>query len=106
MTWPPRSTARSPPSHEIQRQARAEDQTAVITPRLPQNRSARWPMIVLRSPKGWTGPAVVDGLPVEGTWRAHQSPLAEVRTNPEHPLPPVHLQAVHATARRGNLDPG
>ncbi len=45
---------------------------------------ARWPMIVLRSPKGWTGPAVVDGLPVEGTWRAHQVPLAEVRTKPAH----------------------
>ena len=45
---------------------------------------APWPMIVLRSPKGWTGPAVVDGLPVEGTWRAHQVPLAEVRTNPQH----------------------
>ncbi len=44
----------------------------------------RWPMIVLRSPKGWTGPKYVDGLPVEGTWRAHQVPLAEVRTNPEH----------------------
>jgi xylulose-5-phosphate/fructose-6-phosphate phosphoketolase len=44
----------------------------------------RWPMIVLRSPKGWTGPAFVDGLPVEGTWRAHQVPLGEVRTNPEH----------------------
>jgi xylulose-5-phosphate/fructose-6-phosphate phosphoketolase len=43
-----------------------------------------WPMIVLRTPKGWTGPAVVDGLPVEGTWRAHQVPLTEVRTNPEH----------------------
>lgn len=43
-----------------------------------------WPMIVLRSPKGWTGPAVVDGLPVEGTWRAHQVPLAEVATNAEH----------------------
>jgi xylulose-5-phosphate/fructose-6-phosphate phosphoketolase len=45
---------------------------------------ARWPMIVLRTPKGWTGPAKVDGLPVEGTWRAHQVPLAEVRTNPAH----------------------
>ncbi len=43
-----------------------------------------WPMIVMRTPKGWTGPAVVDGLPVEGTWRAHQVPLAEVRTNPGH----------------------
>jgi xylulose-5-phosphate/fructose-6-phosphate phosphoketolase len=46
--------------------------------------SPRWPMIVLRSPKGWTGPAAVDGVPVEGTWRAHQVPLAEVRTNPAH----------------------
>jgi xylulose-5-phosphate/fructose-6-phosphate phosphoketolase len=44
----------------------------------------RWPMIVLRTPKGWTGPKVVDGKPVEGTWRAHQVPLAEVRTNPGH----------------------
>ena len=45
-----------------------------------------WPMIVLRTPKGWTGPAEVDGLPVAGTWRAHQVPLAEVRTNPQHLL--------------------
>ncbi|WP_052848221.1 phosphoketolase [Streptomyces avicenniae] len=44
----------------------------------------RWPVIVLRTPKGWTGPATVDGLPVEGTWRAHQVPLSSVRTNPEH----------------------
>src|SRR6266581_3915313 len=45
---------------------------------------ARWPLIVLRTPKGWTGPAQVDGKPVEGTWRSHQVPLAEVRTNPAH----------------------
>lgn len=44
----------------------------------------RWPMIVLRTPKGWTGPAEVDGVPVEGTWRAHQVPLAGVRENPAH----------------------
>ena len=44
----------------------------------------RWPMIVLRSPKGWTGPKVVDGLPVEGTWRSHQVPLTETRTNESH----------------------
>ncbi len=44
----------------------------------------RWPMIVLRTPKGWTGPKLVDGLPAEGTWRSHQVPLAEVRTNPGH----------------------
>ncbi|MCX3060872.1 phosphoketolase family protein [Streptomyces beihaiensis] len=44
----------------------------------------RWPVIVLRTPKGWTGPDVVDGEPVEGTWRAHQVPLARVREDPEH----------------------
>ncbi len=44
----------------------------------------RWPMIVLRTPKGWTGPKTVDGLQTEGTWRSHQVPLAEVRTNPDH----------------------
>ena len=43
-----------------------------------------WPMIILRTPKGWTGPKFVDGVPVEGTWRAHQVPLGEVRTNPAH----------------------
>ena len=43
-----------------------------------------WPMIVLRTPKGWTGPKEVDGVPVEGTFRAHQVPLAETRSNPEH----------------------
>jgi len=43
-----------------------------------------WPMIILRTPKGWTGPRVVDGKPVEGTWRAHQVPLAELATKPEH----------------------
>jgi len=58
----------------IQRAARADG----VTER------PRWPMIVLRTPKGWTGPKTVDGKPVEGTWRSHQVPLAEVRTNPEH----------------------
>ena len=43
-----------------------------------------WPMIILRTPKGWTGPKVVDGIPVEGTFRAHQVPLLEVREKPEH----------------------
>ena len=41
-------------------------------------------MIVLRTPKGWTGPREVDGKPVEGTWRSHQVPLADVRDNPDH----------------------
>ncbi|HEY3491742.1 MAG TPA: phosphoketolase family protein, partial [Solirubrobacterales bacterium] len=44
----------------------------------------RWPAIVLRTPKGWTGPKEVDGVPVEGTFRAHQVPLPGVRENPEH----------------------
>ncbi|HEV7138515.1 MAG TPA: phosphoketolase family protein, partial [Steroidobacteraceae bacterium] len=44
----------------------------------------RWPMIVLRTPKGWTGPKMVDGEQVEGTFRAHQVPLTQVRTNPAH----------------------
>lgn len=43
-----------------------------------------WPMIVLVTPKGWTGPKVVDNLPVEGTWRAHQVPLSGMSKNPEH----------------------
>ena len=58
----------------VQRRARTEGFTE----------RPRWPMIVLVSPKGWTGPAFVDGVQVEGTWRAHQIPLTEVRTNVEH----------------------
>ena len=60
---------------EVQRDARVGGRRA--TPPV-------WPMLILRSPKGWTGPAEVDGLPSTGTWRAHQVPLAEVRTNPVH----------------------
>jgi xylulose-5-phosphate/fructose-6-phosphate phosphoketolase len=45
---------------------------------------ARWPMLILRTPKGWTGPAVVDGKKVEGSFRSHQVPLAGVRENPAH----------------------
>jgi len=41
-------------------------------------------MLVLQTPKGWTGPKEVDGLPVEGTWRSHQVPMTDVRDNPEH----------------------
>jgi xylulose-5-phosphate/fructose-6-phosphate phosphoketolase len=58
----------------IQRKARAEG----------FSHRPRWPMIVLKTPKGWTGPKIVDGLPMEGTFRAHQVPLAEVRSKPEH----------------------
>ena len=44
----------------------------------------RWPMIILRSPKGWTGPKEVDGLPAEGSFRSHQVPLSDVRERPDH----------------------
>jgi len=44
----------------------------------------QWPMIVLRTPKGWTGPKLVDGKPVEGTWRSHQVPLSQPVDNPDH----------------------
>ncbi|MBV6389915.1 MAG: Xylulose-5-phosphate phosphoketolase [Nitrosomonas europaea] len=44
----------------------------------------RWPMIILRTPKGWTGPATVDGLKTEGSWRSHQVPLSELAKKPEH----------------------
>ncbi|MEV6415045.1 phosphoketolase family protein [Kribbella sp. NPDC051718] len=60
---------------EIQREARTT--TSSVT-------RAAWPMIVLRTPKGWTGPHTVDGEPVEDTWRAHQVPLSGVRTNDDH----------------------
>ena len=59
--------------HAIQNDARTGKSTA-----LPL-----WPMVVLRSPKGWTGPKFVDGKPVEGTWRAHQVPVADLE-KPEH----------------------
>jgi xylulose-5-phosphate/fructose-6-phosphate phosphoketolase len=59
---------------EIQQRARSAGD---VTP-------PRWPMIVLRTPKGWTGPKTVDGQAIEGTFRAHQVPLAEVRSNPAH----------------------
>ncbi len=66
---------------------RALDRIAEIQHRARANgvrERPTWPMIVLRSPKGWTGPAEVDGLPVEGTWRSHQVPVTDVRSNPDH----------------------
>jgi xylulose-5-phosphate/fructose-6-phosphate phosphoketolase len=63
---------------EIQR-IQTEARQPAAKPRRP-----RWPMIILRSPKGWTGPKEVDGHKVEGFWRAHQVPLPEVRDNPDH----------------------
>jgi xylulose-5-phosphate/fructose-6-phosphate phosphoketolase len=61
---------------EIQTEARAGDG--------PVSVGTRWPAIVLRTPKGWTGPDVVDGVQVQGTFRAHQVPLSGVRENPAH----------------------
>jgi xylulose-5-phosphate/fructose-6-phosphate phosphoketolase len=61
---------------EIQAAARAGDAGEPGT--------VHWPMIVMRTPKGWTGPEEVDGVPVENTWRAHQVPLAAVRENADH----------------------
>jgi xylulose-5-phosphate/fructose-6-phosphate phosphoketolase len=60
--------------HAIQDRARKESFTE----------RPRWPLLILRTPKGWTGPKKVDGKPVEGTWRAHQVPLDNVAKNPEH----------------------
>jgi xylulose-5-phosphate/fructose-6-phosphate phosphoketolase len=64
---------------EIQKSARAAGAQAPNTATVPA-----WPMIVLRTPKGWTGPKEVDGVPIEGTFRAHQVPLSTVCENPEH----------------------
>jgi xylulose-5-phosphate/fructose-6-phosphate phosphoketolase len=66
---------------------RALDQIAEIQAAARSGRGRgrpRWPMIVLRTPKGWTGPKTVDGLPTEGSFRSHQVPLSNVRSNPEH----------------------
>jgi len=60
------------------RQIQSDARTRGVT------RRPRWPMIVLNTPKGWTGPKVVDGEQIEGTYRAHQVPLSAPRTNPEH----------------------
>jgi xylulose-5-phosphate/fructose-6-phosphate phosphoketolase len=60
--------------HRVQNEARAGRSNGVPL----------WPMIILRTPKGWTGPAVVDGKPMENTWRAHQVPVTEFTSHPEH----------------------
>jgi xylulose-5-phosphate/fructose-6-phosphate phosphoketolase len=60
--------------HDIQRRAREEGSTE----------RPRWPALILKTPKGWTGPKFVDGQQVEGTWRAHQVPIDQARTNLDH----------------------
>jgi xylulose-5-phosphate/fructose-6-phosphate phosphoketolase len=69
--------------HDIQRVARAAPDKV---------RRPRWPMIVFKTPKGWTGPKFVDGKPVEGTWRAHQVPITDFEN-------PQHLQQLEAWMR-------
>jgi xylulose-5-phosphate/fructose-6-phosphate phosphoketolase len=76
----------------IQRQARAGGGAAAERP--------TWPMIVLRTPKGWTGPKVVDGQQVEGTFRSHQVPIDAARGNPEHL---AQLEAWMRSYRPGEL---
>ncbi|HLU72513.1 MAG TPA: phosphoketolase family protein [Nonomuraea sp.] len=70
------------PDHE--EMARALDQSFDQIAAYREGAEQRLPMIILRTPKGWTGPKEVDGLPVEGTWRSHQVPLAAVHDNPAH----------------------
>ena len=67
---------------EILRKIRSIQSAARTDPPAETHRP-RWPMIVLRTPKGWTGPKMVDGKPVEGTWRAHQVPIADFK-DPAH----------------------
>ena len=72
---------------DVQADARAAGRSPADAPR------AAWPALVLRTPKGWTGPKVVDGLPVEGTFRSHQVPLPRAKTDP------AHLEALEAWLR-------
>jgi xylulose-5-phosphate/fructose-6-phosphate phosphoketolase len=98
--YAPRFVSGSEPAEMHQRMASTLDEV-VAEIRGIQNRARaegdasrpRWPMIVLRTLKGWTGPAEVDGLPVEGTWRAHQVPLAGLAQRPDH------LQSLEAWLR-------
>jgi xylulose-5-phosphate/fructose-6-phosphate phosphoketolase len=89
--WAPRWVEGDDPAVVHVEMARAVDEAVADIRRIQADARERgvtarprWPMIVMKTPKGWTGPKVVDGQPVEGTFRAHQVPFAEVRQNPEH----------------------
>ncbi|MGR9087138.1 MAG: phosphoketolase family protein [Gammaproteobacteria bacterium] len=89
--WTPHFVEGSEPEAMHQRMASVMEQCVVEIRKIQESARAggslarpRWPMIVLRSPKGWTGPKEVDGHKVEGFWRAHQVPLAGMKDNPEH----------------------
>ena len=85
---------------QIQDEARSNGNTA----------RPRWPMIVLRSPKGWTGPKEADGVPIEGTWRSHQVPMAdfaqEARARQAAGRMDEELQAGGALRRERHADSG
>ena len=83
--------AGSDPAEMHQRTAAALDEILDELRAIQQNarkqqddKRPRWPMLIFKSPKGWTGPKEVDGKPVEGTWRSHQVPVDDVRKNPAH----------------------
>ena len=89
--WKPYFVEGSEPMDMHQKMAEAMEQCIVEIRQIQQHARdnndptrPRWPMIVLRSPKGWTGPKTVDGHKVEGFWRAHQVPLAGVKEDPQH----------------------
>ncbi|MCG3179243.1 MAG: Xylulose-5-phosphate phosphoketolase [Phycisphaerae bacterium] len=89
--WTPLFVSGSRPGPMHQAMAAAMDKSIAMIRRFQRaarraggGRRPAWPMIVLETPKGWTGPAVSDGLPVEGTFRAHQVPLSNPARNPEH----------------------
>ena len=89
--WKPYFVEGSDPLDMHQKMADVMEQCVLEIRQIQQNARTnndptrpRWPMIVLRSPKGWTGPETVDGHKVEGFWRAHQVPLGGVKENPQH----------------------
>ena len=89
--WDPRFVEGDEPEHMHQLMAGTLDQAIEDIRRIQDHARStgdttrpRWPMIVLKSPKGWTGPKVVDGLPVEGTFRSHQVPLLVNADHPDH----------------------
>jgi xylulose-5-phosphate/fructose-6-phosphate phosphoketolase len=89
--WDPRFVAGHEPQEMHQLMAGTLEQAIEDIQRIQRDARAtgdatrpRWPMIVLKSPKGWTGPKVVDGLPVEGTFRSHQVPLLVDSAHPDH----------------------
>jgi xylulose-5-phosphate/fructose-6-phosphate phosphoketolase len=89
--WAPRFVEGSEPASVHQQMAATLEDCVLEIRRLQQEARgggqptrARWPMIVLRTPKGWTGPKEVDGHKVEGFWRAHQVPLSGMHDNPAH----------------------